>query len=132
MNAEAILTLRENEVAGYLAWGDATKKDIAEKMFISVRTVENHARSIYEKVGCKNVAGLSAWWFCTNFNISFDLSPMKRAAATVIAVLLLSFAEFATDVKFVRVGHRQPVMRVRMYRGGKREEEYNNLINNII
>ena len=86
MNAIVKLTSRESQVAELFAWG-AAKKDIANSLFISERTVENHARTIYDKVGCSKVNELSAWWFCTHFNISFDLSPLKR---TVLLFVLLA------------------------------------------
>ena len=73
------LTKREAEIAELLAWG-ATKKDVANRLFVSERTVENHTRNIYEKTGVTKINELSAWWFCTTFNISFDLSPLKRSA----------------------------------------------------
>lgn len=81
------LTKREAEIAELFAWG-ASKKEIAERLFISERTVENHARKIYEKTGVSKVNELSAWWFCTKFHISFDLSPLKRK---IIATMLLVF-----------------------------------------
>jgi len=71
------LTKREAEIAELLAWG-ACKKEASNMLFLSVRTVENHARNIYEKIGCRAVNELSAWWFCATYNISFDLSPLKR------------------------------------------------------
>lgn len=86
MNATS-LTKRESEIAELFAWG-ASKKEIAERLFISERTVENHARKIYEKTGVSKVNELSAWWFCTKFHISFDLSPLKRK---IIATMLLVF-----------------------------------------
>lgn len=86
MNAKS-LTKRESEIAELFAWG-ASKKEVAERLFISERTVENHARKIYEKTGVSKVNELSAWWFCTKFHISFDLSPLKRK---VIATMLLVF-----------------------------------------
>ncbi len=82
------LTKCEAEIAELFAWG-AGKKDIANRLFISERTVENHARKIYEKTGCSKVNELSAWWFCTKFHISFDLSPLKRKViATTLVVLM--------------------------------------------
>ena len=85
MNRVAELTKRESEIAELFAWG-ASKKEIANRLFISERTVENHARNIYEKTGCTKVNELSAWWFCITFHISFDLSPLKRK---VLALFLL-------------------------------------------
>jgi DNA-binding CsgD family transcriptional regulator len=89
MNATAVLTKREAEVAELLAWG-AAKKEVAEALYISTRTVENTARSIYEKVGIQKATELCVWWFCTKFEISFNLSPVKRAV--VASFILLSFA----------------------------------------
>lgn len=82
------LTKREAEVAELFAWG-ATKKDVANRLFISERTVENHARNIYEKIGISKINELSAWWFCTTFNISFDLSPLKRRSIALVLLVLL-------------------------------------------
>ena len=89
MNTAVKLTKRESEIAELFAWG-ASKKDIANRLFISERTVENHARNIYGKTGCGKVNELSAWWFCTTFHISFDLSPLKRKiiAWCMIAILI--------------------------------------------
>lgn len=72
MEKAKTLTKRESEIAELFAWG-ASKKDIANRLFVSERTVENHTRNIYEKTGCSKVNELSAWWFCTTFHISFDL-----------------------------------------------------------
>ena len=88
MEKAKTLTKRESEIAELFAWG-ASKKDIANRLFISERTVENHTRNIYEKTGCSKVNELSAWWFCTTFHISFDLSPFKRNAITVVMLLLM-------------------------------------------
>lgn len=82
----AELTKRESEIAELFAWG-ASKKDVANRLFISERTVENHARNIYAKIGCQKINELCAWWFCTTFRISFDLSPLKRK---VIAGMFLT------------------------------------------
>ena len=50
----AKLTPREYEVAELLAWG-ASKKEIASHLYISVRTVENHTKHIFEKTGFRSV-----------------------------------------------------------------------------
>ncbi len=44
------LTRREREVSLLAAQGLASK-EIAEKLFLSVRTVENHLQRAYEKLG---------------------------------------------------------------------------------
>ena len=88
MDKANTLTKRESEIAELFAWG-ASKKDIANRLFISERTVENHTRNIYEKTGCSKVNELSAWWFCKTFHISFDLSPLKRNAIAWVMLLLM-------------------------------------------
>lgn len=80
MNATATLsdlTKRELEVAEMLAFG-ASKKEIATKLFISERTVENHARSIYQKVGVSKVSELSTWFIGTKYNITNLSSPLLK------------------------------------------------------
>jgi DNA-binding CsgD family transcriptional regulator len=115
------LTKREYEIAEMFAWG-AAKKDVANILFISERTVENHARTIYEKVGCSKVNELSAWWFCTHFNISFELSPLKRKAiATMMLVLILPQLYFNND-DVVRVFRTRP-MTARTCRVSRRKSE---------
>lgn len=99
----AELTKRESEIAELFAWG-ASKKDVANRLFISERTVENHARNIYAKIGCQKINELCAWWFCTTFHISFDLSPLKRKVIVGMFLMLLTPQVFALDNKeFYRV-----------------------------
>ena len=81
------LTRRELQVAELIAWG-ASKKEVPDLLPvkpgrepIAIRTVENTVRNIYEKLGIQKVNELSAWYFCTHHNISFDLSPLKRKIA---------------------------------------------------
>lgn len=87
LNAE--LTRRENEVAELLAWG-AAKKEVAEKLFISTRTVENTARSIYAKTGVRKATELCVWWFCAKCGVSPSLDPLKRAfiAGCLLCIIL--------------------------------------------
>ena len=47
------LTPREVEIMGYLA-GGYTNRQIAERLFLSVRTVESHRANILDKLGLKN------------------------------------------------------------------------------
>lgn len=102
MMHEAQLTKRESEIAELFAWG-AAKKDIARRLFISERTVENHTRSIYEKTGCSKVNELSAWWFCTHFHISFDLSPLKRGIIAAFLLMIVLPQALSFDNGMVRM-----------------------------
>ena len=51
------LTPREIEIIGLICQ-EYTNKEIAEKLFISPRTVEGHRNRILEKTQCKNIAGV--------------------------------------------------------------------------
>ena len=57
LTLETELSEREKEVL-ILITNEYTNKEIADKLFISIRTVETHKRNLLEKTGCKNVAGL--------------------------------------------------------------------------
>ena len=51
------LTKREKEVL-YLLFQEKANQEIADALFISLRTVETHKHNIMEKTGAKNLAGL--------------------------------------------------------------------------
>lgn len=116
----AELTKRETEIAELFAWG-ASKKDVANRLFISERTVENHARNIYAKIGCQKINELCAWWFCTTFHISFDLSPLKRNAITIAMLVILTPQIIGLDNQdYCRMRVRTSTTRViRARRSGK-------------
>lgn len=54
------LTDRETEVLGLLAQG-LTNKDIAQRLFLSVRTIEAHLRHIYSKLGVASRTEAALW-----------------------------------------------------------------------
>lgn len=53
----SVLSKREKEIL-YLLFREYSNGEIADKLFISQRTVETHKRNIMEKTGSKNLAGL--------------------------------------------------------------------------
>jgi DNA-binding NarL/FixJ family response regulator len=59
------LTAREVEVLRYLA-GGRTNDEIAEELFVSVRTVERHVANIYSKIGAKGRANATAYALSLN------------------------------------------------------------------
>jgi len=52
------LTARETEILQYIC-KEYSNMEIAQKLFISVRTVEGHRNNLLLKTGCKNTAGLA-------------------------------------------------------------------------
>ncbi len=52
-----LLTEREKEVAFMLATGE-TNREIAEALFISVKTVDTHRGNLLKKLQCKNNVAL--------------------------------------------------------------------------
>ncbi len=54
---EKPLSSREIEILKLIV-KEYNNQEIADKLFISIRTVETHKRNLLEKTGCKNVAGL--------------------------------------------------------------------------
>ena len=77
MNRNITLAKRENEIAECVAWG-GSYKETASLLQISVRTVDNTLRRIKEKLGLNKINEISAWWFCTHHDISFDLSRSEE------------------------------------------------------
>jgi DNA-binding NarL/FixJ family response regulator len=51
------LTERETEILSLISM-EYTNSEIAEKLFLSVRTIDAHRRNILGKTGCRNTAGL--------------------------------------------------------------------------
>ena len=51
--APDVLSKRETEILHLIAQGN-TNKQIAELLFLSVKTIETHRRSVYRKLGIKN------------------------------------------------------------------------------
>lgn len=57
-NIPIALTERETEILQYIC-KEYSNAEIAERLFISVRTVEGHRTNLLLKTGCKNTAGLA-------------------------------------------------------------------------
>lgn len=110
MNLNAQLTKREAQIAEMIAWG-AAKKEIANALFISERTTENHTRNIYEKTGVGKSNELSAWWFCSRFKISLDLSPMNRKVGSLILLAIFTISLCNLNINYIRT------------RGSRRQEQ---------
>jgi DNA-binding NarL/FixJ family response regulator len=55
-----IITKREQEILNLVSNGK-TSAEIADKLFLSVRTVESHRYNLMQKLGIKNAAGLARY-----------------------------------------------------------------------
>lgn len=54
---KTVLSPREVEILNLIV-NESTSKEIAEKLDLSLNTVENHRKKIFEKLGVKNLAGM--------------------------------------------------------------------------
>ena len=54
---ESVLSSREKEILKLIA-EEYTNPEIAEKLFLSVRTVDTHRQNLIQKLNVKNTAGL--------------------------------------------------------------------------
>lgn len=84
----SLLTKRETEIAELVAWG-SSKKEIATKLFISERTVENTVRSIYKKTGTSKSTELAALWFCAHYDIPAHSTLLRKGIALVVLILIM-------------------------------------------
>lgn len=85
-----------------IAWG-GTKKDAANMLHISVRTVENHVRTIYEKTGVTKVNELSALYFCIHYCIPLTMSPLiRRVMAVMLLAIFSTFMNLESNNLYMR------------------------------
>lgn len=68
MKDAATLSARETQIVKQIAEGK-TKKEIANTLCISVRTVENHTRKAFAKTGCRKSTEL-VFWYLSNKTIN--------------------------------------------------------------
>ncbi len=63
-----IITKREQEILNLVSVGK-TSSEIADKLFLSVRTVESHRYNLMQKLGIKNAAGLARYSIINKDNL---------------------------------------------------------------
>lgn len=56
-NSKVNLTRREQEILKLIC-NELTATEIADKLFISTRTVDGHRQNLLDKIGARNTAGL--------------------------------------------------------------------------
>jgi DNA-binding CsgD family transcriptional regulator len=73
------LSARESEIMSLIADGH-TNGEIASSLFLAEKTVKNHVRSIYSKLGVGNRSAAIAHWLGTPPRASHALAPSPRLA----------------------------------------------------
>jgi DNA-binding CsgD family transcriptional regulator len=117
MNLEAILTHRESQICTGIVLGRC-KKEIADELSISPRTVETEVRNVLIKINAKKSTEIVTFWFVTHFSIPFELLP-KSIIAIVFLLIWLPY-EFSIHPDALRSTRtRTKTERVRT-RTGKR------------
>lgn len=117
MNRNAILSKRQKQFIERIAWG-ASYKEVADFFHVSWSTVDNTLRNAKTKLGLSKVTELGAWWFCTNYGISFDLSPIARQCTAGVILLLFSLGEVTTvtNISYTMQRVRRPRTKYRIRR----------------
>ena len=129
MKLNAKLSKRESQIAELLAWG-ASKKEVADKLFVSTRTIENTARNIYAKLGIQKATELCVRWFCTKCGVPVSLDPLKRAFIAVVLLIAFVPRELTCFDDIFRVGRRARITRVvRATRRGNESDDNINFLN---
>jgi len=88
---EAILTRREFQMVELTAFGLA-QKEIADKLALSIHTVDITIRHAKEKLHLQKSTELTAWYFISNYKISLNISPITRAMLSFSFLSLMLFA----------------------------------------
>lgn len=110
-NGEAGLTRRELEVAALVAEG-LTNRQIAERLFISERTVDRHLEHIRQKLGVRSRSQITVWFIEQSRAPAAGLTPVERSstsrrrvalgAAIAVVVLLLASVALIADTRLGR------------------------------
>lgn len=102
------LSKRENEVLESIAFGSSIK-EVSSRLFIAERTVVTHIQNIYDKVGLRSLNSITAWYFCTRFNLEMDGIPLKNKLYAICFFLVILPNTLSLEDKFTRtrqVGRR--------------------------
>lgn len=83
-----MLTKREEQIIELTAWG-ASAKEIADSLHVSTVTIQNHLHNVKDKLHIQKATEIAAYFFCHKFNISIDLSPLKRQIGSIAMILLI-------------------------------------------
>ena len=89
MNLSATLTKREDQMAIGVVLG-LCKKEMADELNISTRTIEATIRNAIKKIDGKKSVDLAVFWMVKHFSIPIDALP-KSITALVFLILFSGF-----------------------------------------
>ena len=62
------MTIREQQIASMTASG-LSQQQIADKLKLSIKTVDTYRMRLYRQHGLHNIADLTRWWLTIGVNI---------------------------------------------------------------
>lgn len=83
LNLGALLTARQEQVANLVGFG-LSRKEAANKLGISYKTVDNEVQQIYARIGATKMTELTIFCFCRKFKI-----PVSSLLLVLFLVLAL-------------------------------------------
>lgn len=117
------LTSRQHEIAELLAWG-ASAKEIALILGVSVNTVVRHIKIMKKKLGISKTTEISAFIFCTDYQVPIEydrIGTIKKIVSMCGLLILIVLAELQqTDRLMIRTSAMR-VAKVRTTRRVKRD-----------
>lgn len=85
--AKHSITNREKEIIEYLSRG-LSEKEIAEKLFISPKTVNNHIDNIRRKIGVSKNIEIVAYYIANLRGKKFDLKLLRDYGISIFILFL--------------------------------------------
>ena len=92
LNMDSSLTARQEEVAYMVGFG-LSRKEVAAKLGVSYKTVDNEVQQVYARIGASKVTELTIFCFCRKFKI-----PISSLMVVVFLVCTLT----VSDLKYCR------------------------------
>ena len=91
-NVNTSFSVREREIADLLARG-LSEKEIAEKLFISHATVNNHTRNIRERFGLNKNSEIILLYIAEQNGKKFNIRSIREFGVGII-IVLINICEF--------------------------------------
>lgn len=85
--AKHSITNREKEIIEYLSRG-LSEKEIAEKLFISPKTVDNHIDNIRRKIGANKNTEIIAYYISTLSGKKFDIRLLREYGISIFILFI--------------------------------------------